>query len=117
MAIQKKKFYQKMQPLNQRISKVHHFLEKIKKGLVYEIAPIQDAYGPTRTDAHIQALIGSTETQAGCEAVNDMRKTQALPSLDIFLIRPLILEHQSVKLSSSKIREYLDKKEMSVFFT
>jgi pantetheine-phosphate adenylyltransferase len=106
-----------MQPLEQRIRNVEHFFEKVKKGLVYHVAPIKDSYGPTKTDPHIQALVGSMETQSGCEAVNIMRHAEGLPPLDIFLIQPLVLEPQSMKLSSSKIREYLDKKQMAVFYT
>ena len=43
-------------------------MEFFKPGLVYDIVPIDDVYGPTAVDPNIQALVVSRETLAGASA-------------------------------------------------
>lgn len=43
-------------------------MEFFKPGLVYDIVPIQDVYGPTAVDPNIQALVVSKETLSGASA-------------------------------------------------
>jgi len=51
--------------LPSRISGVRAFLSLFKPGLIYDIVPIDDVYGPTGWDPNIQALVVSKETLGG----------------------------------------------------
>jgi pantetheine-phosphate adenylyltransferase len=57
-----------MESINTRIDKVRSFLQLFRPGLVYDIVPISDVYGPTGWDSNIQALVVSKETMAGATA-------------------------------------------------
>lgn len=39
-----------IQPVEKRIEDVKEFLNSIDKTLIYEVVPIADAYGPTKSD-------------------------------------------------------------------
>jgi phosphopantetheine adenylyltransferase len=66
--LQKKRAYEYMESLDFRIHNVETFLRNVNRNLVYRVIPIYDDYGPTITDASIQALVGSLETYNGCKA-------------------------------------------------
>jgi phosphopantetheine adenylyltransferase len=66
--LQKKRAYEFMESLDLRINNVEAFLENVNRNLEYHVIPIYDDYGPTVTDASIQALVGSLETYNGCKA-------------------------------------------------
>jgi hypothetical protein len=57
-----------LESLPERVQGVHRFMELFKPGLVYDIVPIHDVYGPTATDPNIQALVVSKETASGGKA-------------------------------------------------
>jgi phosphopantetheine adenylyltransferase len=104
----KSKSYKEMiEPLAIRVEKVRAFLALFRPGLVYEIVPIHDVYGPTGWDPNIQALVVSKETLGGAKSgaciarftrplaylppsfyltVADHRKSIALPPLQTFVI-------------------------------
>jgi phosphopantetheine adenylyltransferase len=65
--LKKKKFYEFIEPIEIRIKKVQDFLKKINSGILLEIVPISDDFGPTRTDPDMQCIVGSKETQKGCD--------------------------------------------------
>lgn len=46
-----------IQPVNQRISEVRDFLTDIDGTLTYDIVPIQDPFGPTKTDPKLDVSI------------------------------------------------------------
>ncbi|KAJ3257714.1 Cytochrome c oxidase assembly protein cox15 [Boothiomyces macroporosus] len=66
--LKKKKYYEYIQPLDERLDLVKAFLSKFKPGVVLDVVAIQDDYGPTRTDPDIQAIVGSMETKRGFES-------------------------------------------------
>ena len=111
---------QYMQPLQTRINRVTQFLHTIHNPkspsncIEYNVVAIQDDLGPTRDDASIKALVGSVETGAGCNAVNDVRKCLGLNPLDVFLIdliSPNSVSHSQdgvkLKISSSYLRQHI----------
>ena len=73
----KKALRELMQPVELRVALVEDFLRAIKPSLVYEIIPIQDAYGPATRDAALQAIVVSDETAKGGEACNVKRAAGA----------------------------------------
>jgi len=54
-----------MEDISQRSDRVRRFLNFFKPGLVYDVVPIDDVYGPTAWDPNIQALVVSKETLNG----------------------------------------------------
>ncbi|KAF3345937.1 hypothetical protein VD0002_g9682 [Verticillium dahliae] len=79
---------------------------------------IQDAFGPTITDEHVDALVVSGETRSGGQAVNDKRTEMGWKALDVYEVDVLgsaALEDAgersdgpadySSKISSSTIRQ------------
>ncbi|KAJ3415029.1 hypothetical protein HDV05_005674 [Chytridiales sp. JEL 0842] len=75
-----------MEPLEARLSNVKAFLNLMRPSVMYDVVPIKDDFGPTRDDADIFALVGSAETERGCFAVNELRATNELNKLDLFII-------------------------------
>lgn len=63
--MQKKSNKHVMEDISQRSNRVRGFLNFFKPGLVYDIVPIDDVYGPTAWDPNIQALVVSKETLNG----------------------------------------------------
>lgn len=127
-----------LEKLSKRTQRVHQFLSFCKPGLILDIVPIIDVYGPTGWDPNIQALVVSKETLAGAEAsqffffvmaVEDVdlllvakhRAAQGLLPLQPFLIDVISatetsLEHEDAellklhKLSSTYIRQWIADK-------
>lgn len=110
----KKAFGELIQPLQVRIRNVYEFIKTQKPDLVAQVVGIKDAFGPTRTDPNLQAIVASKETEKGCRMgnpshlilVNDLRKSNGLSVLEIVLVDCLGGEDDlSNKISSSKLRE------------
>lgn len=119
-----------MESIETRLENVTKFLKTIKRDLDYNVVPIYDDFGPTRTDGRLQALVGSLETAGGCDAgrssytihvflVNSERKAQGLLPLDIYIIGVMSesgtvsQDQMHLKISSSAIREWLSKRQES----
>ncbi|KAG0240883.1 hypothetical protein B0O80DRAFT_459307 [Mortierella sp. GBAus27b] len=112
--LKSKKFGQFMEPLDKRIATVERFLRAFKRGLVYEVVPIHDIYGPTITDDKLQALMVSKETLKGGAAVNEERGNRNLSPLKIEVINVISptethVDEVSLKISSTFIRQYLSE--------
>ena len=105
-----------MQPIDIRIQTVLHFLKRFNSHLDYHVIAIHDPYGPTITDKSLQALVGSKESFKGCESVNQQRKEIVFPLLKLVVIEvfstdsKLINEDVNTKISSSRIREWIQNK-------
>ncbi|KAF9341590.1 hypothetical protein BGZ91_006242 [Linnemannia elongata] len=109
-----KKFKEFMEPLDKRIEAVERFLRIFKRGLVYEVVPISDMYGPTITDDKLEALMVSKETLKGGGMVNQERRNRNLPPLTIEVINVISptetqVDEVSLKISSTFIRQYLSE--------
>ncbi|KAG0268055.1 hypothetical protein BGZ95_002637 [Linnemannia exigua] len=109
-----KKFKEFMEPLDKRIDAVERFLRKFKRGLVYQVVPISDMYGPTITDDKLEALMVSKETLKGGGMVNQERANRNLPPLTIEVINVISptetqVDEVSLKISSTFIRQYLSE--------
>lgn len=66
--LQKKAYKEVLESLDVRIARVRGFLQFFKPGLIYDIVPISDVYGPTAVDPNIQALVVSKETLSGASS-------------------------------------------------
>ncbi|CAG8448717.1 1591_t:CDS:2 [Scutellospora calospora] len=107
-----KKFKEFLEPINIRITKVLKFLNAIHQGLLYEVVPIYDIYGPTISEPSIQALVVSKETMSGSGLINEERQKRGFETLNIFVIEVISSSNPSLKedlkdhkLSSTYLRE------------
>ncbi|KAJ6623461.1 Nucleotidylyl transferase [Mycena sp. CBHHK59/15] len=101
-----------------RIDSVRQFLSIFKPGLIYDIVPINDVYGPTGWDPNIQALVVSKETASGATSIANYRATHSLPVLQLFTIDVISSTSTNLsgedaeilkqaKMSSTYIREWI----------
>lgn len=108
--LQSKKLWELIAPCRKRMSSVEDFLNDVEPNLEYNIVPITDPYGPTRTDPTLQMIVVSAETYKGGLKVNDLRRENGLSQLDIHtveLLEPLCgVSHpeEELKISSSNER-------------
>jgi phosphopantetheine adenylyltransferase len=56
-----------MQSLSLRLKQVIVFLQRIKRDIELQVVPIDDDYGPTKSEPRIDCIVGSLETKRGCE--------------------------------------------------
>lgn len=99
----KKSFASEMQPLQIRIDGVTRFIRSLKPSLNLNIVQIDDPFGPSITDATIDAIACSEETLKGCEKINSIRIERGLPPLAIVLTK----RGQAYTLSSTFIRKHI----------
>ncbi|THH07294.1 hypothetical protein EW145_g3475 [Phellinidium pouzarii] len=120
--LQKKSNKEVLESLAVRIERVYHFMEFFNPGLIYDIVPIDDVYGPTAVDPNIQALVVSKETLGGASAIAKFRKEKNFPALHCFVIDVISptsanLEAEDMemlrkaKMSSTFIREWIMRKQ------
>jgi pantetheine-phosphate adenylyltransferase len=64
----KKAFPSVLESFDVRSNNVRKFLTMFRPGLLYELVPIVDVYGPTAWDPNIQALVVSKESIDGAKA-------------------------------------------------
>ncbi|XP_071443360.1 bifunctional coenzyme A synthase [Hetaerina americana] len=101
-----------IQPCEERIDLVRKFVEDMDSSITYEIVPIDDPFGPTKSDPTLQLIVVSGETYKGALKVNDVRKEKGLPTLNIHEI-PLLPNdckqsaEEEDKMSSSALRMHL----------
>ncbi|KAJ8454796.1 hypothetical protein ONZ51_g12823 [Trametes cubensis] len=116
----KKEHKEVLEPLAVRTARTRAFLELFRPGIVHDLVPISDVYGPTGWDANIQALVVSKETLPGAAAIAKRREEQNLPALRTFVIDVISATEASVdaedaallktaKMSSTYIREWIVK--------
>lgn len=99
----------------------HTIRYKIGDRLSINAVEISDPFGPTITDRGITALVLSAETRAGGRAVNDKRRQQGWPELEVFEVD--VLDAHDIegkgssggdafasKLSSTSIRQSILEK-------
>lgn len=95
-------------PVETRIKDVREFLMAIDPTLTYEVVPIADAFGPTKSDPDLDVIIVSAETLRGGEKVNEVRAAAGLKPLQIHCINLIELETneegKETKISSSNQR-------------
>lgn len=100
-----------IEPYDQRVEKLHDFLNDVKPSLKYDIVPLSDPFGPSITEPELQCIVVSEETRKGGEAVNKRRVQNGLAELVLYEIPLLKDAHRAdieeEKISSSSLRTRL----------
>jgi pantetheine-phosphate adenylyltransferase len=86
---------------NVRMSNLNKFLED--KHSNYHISRLDDPFGPTITDSSFDAIVVSEETEPNALKINEIRKNNNMPLLDIIVIN-FVLAVDDVPISSTRIR-------------
>ncbi|XKL65748.1 hypothetical protein PGB90_009168 [Kerria lacca] len=91
-----------------RIKILNDFLNDIESNIEYNIVPIDDMYGPTKTDPTLEMIVVSTETIKGAEKVNEYRENTGLSKLNVISIDIIKSvkesDNEENKISSSNLR-------------
>ncbi|TFY77650.1 hypothetical protein EWM64_g6361 [Hericium alpestre] len=111
--LQKKANKHVLESLDTRMRRVRRLLELFKPGLIYDIVPINDVYGPTGWDPNIQALVVSQETLSGGEAIDRHRMEKSLPPLRTYVID--VISHSSARLNEEDLELMRQTKMSSTF--
>ncbi|KAJ2809044.1 hypothetical protein H4R20_000408 [Coemansia guatemalensis] len=127
-----KKYKELLESYRMRELHVLLFLRKIRKDLIVELVPLYDPYGPTASDASIEALVVSQETLQSAGALNVRRSENNMPPMHLMSIDLLAttraidsslshdnhasvsLENTPLKISSTAIRAALAEKQKRV---
>ncbi|RKP10073.1 hypothetical protein THASP1DRAFT_28155 [Thamnocephalis sphaerospora] len=115
--LQGKQHPEYLESTESRIAHVHSFLTTICRRRNYVVDRLYDPFGPTITDASIDALVVSRETKRGGDAVQKERAARGFPSLRVRVIDVVAAGRQSLcesewtdlKLSSTQIRARLER--------
>lgn len=103
-----KTLWELIEPCKKRMDSVTSFVNDVCSELNYDIVPIQDPFGPTKTGEDMELIVVSAETIRGGEKVNEIRKQGGLQSLDMFTVElvdcPDRKEDEEEKISSSTNR-------------
>ena len=65
-----------MQPIDDRLNRVHQFASDVKPSLQFNIVPITDPFGPAVTDSQLGCIVVSAETVSGANSINVKRAEQ-----------------------------------------
>lgn len=106
--IQSKKLWELIEPVEKRMEAVRNFLTEINPEIEYNVIPLTDFYGPTKDDPKLQMLVVSDETKRGGDKINDKRKENNMPPMDIYSIDVVeddtSGDEEELKVSSSNRR-------------
>lgn len=100
-----------VEPIEARVEGVRKFLTDVCSSLNYNIVPIQDPFGPTKSDPTMNMIVVSAETLRGGEKINELREKNDLQPLDIISVDLIDchdrLFEEEEKISSSTNRRRL----------
>ena len=100
-----------IQPVSERMAGVERFLTSVRPAVERNIVEIPDPFGPSVVLPELQCIVGSQETDRGCQAVNARRAEAGLTQLDTVLVsmaedagRLEGVEEEKISSSSGRIR-------------
>ncbi|KAJ1801718.1 hypothetical protein LPJ59_000009 [Coemansia sp. RSA 2399] len=130
--LERKQYKEQLESYRVRELNVLLFLRKIRKDIIFELSPLYDQYGPTATDASIEALVVSHETHPGSNSLNVRRAEHGMPPMQLLPIDLVVTpqadanqpqpdsddyrasissENSALKISSTAIRRSLAERQ------
>jgi pantetheine-phosphate adenylyltransferase len=87
---------------DERVARLHRYLEDHAHGTSLCIVPLDDPYGPA-VEGELDAIIVSPETKSSADNLNRERQQHGKPSLKIIEV-PYVLAQDGKPVSSTRIR-------------
>lgn len=97
----KKNFPELIESYDHRAAAVKSFTKNLF--LATEVVPLNNLYGPTLQGSTVEAIVVTTDTEKGAQAINDKRKELGLSELPIHVVA-LEKDTQGGVISSARIR-------------
>lgn len=88
---------------NQRVENLKKMIKKEFGDASYEIAKLDDDFGPAVTTGDVGALVASSETQAKGRLLNEMRAKRGLKPVEVIAVE-LVKAEDGSPISSTRIR-------------
>lgn len=107
--LKNKRFSSNLEDYNTRKHKILEFISSINEIKRVEIVKLNDPYGPPIHDPDYEGIVVSQETYKVAVKINEIRETKGFTPLIIIVI-PIIKDDNNKKVSSTSIRENLNKK-------
>lgn len=90
-------------PFEERLKELNKFLTKLGVSERAEIIPLNEPYGPSSTDATIDGLVVSQETESTANRINQQRRKSGLPLLKIVTVN-MVPSDNCGPISTTRIR-------------
>ena len=87
----------------ERLGNLQQFLRKLGASDRAEIVPLNDPYGITLSRGCVEAIVVSRETEPRAYEINEKRKAEGLPPLNIIVI-DMVQAEDNVSISTTRIR-------------
>jgi pantetheine-phosphate adenylyltransferase len=88
----------------QRVKNLHNTIDKqFGRQVKYAVAKLDNEFGPTVTEGHVDALVASSETAHKGIEINNIRRTNGLKAISIIAVDTLKAEDGG-PISSTRIR-------------
>lgn len=106
----RKRLCELIEPLGKRMENVREFLTDVKPGLLLDIFPLLDVYGPTITNPKLDCLVVSQETKNGGNKINIEREKKGMKPMTIHVVdlledlNPSINEESKVSSVNQRMR-------------
>lgn len=88
---------------SRRVANLKETIRKEFGGVNYEIAKLDNEFGPAVTTGNVGALVASAETQEKGSKLNEIRRKNGLAPAQIIVV-PLIKAEDGKPISSTRIR-------------
>lgn len=88
---------------SKRLRMLKNFLEDLGVLSKTKIVPLQDPYGITLSDNHIDAIVVSEETEFRAHEINRMRVVKGLKPLHVIVIK-MVTDENNIPISTTRIR-------------
>ncbi len=88
---------------SKRLESLTNLIKKKFPSSSYTISKLENDFGPAAIEGKVDALIVSEETNNKGEILNDLRKKQDLPPVEVVIV-PMVLAEDGSRISTTRIK-------------
>jgi len=101
LALKKKKYVSNN--YSKRLENLTRLIEKKFPNSSFTISKLENDFGPAAIEGKVDALVVSEETRNKGEILNDLRKNQNLPPVEVVIV-PMVLAEDGNRISTTRIK-------------